>query len=85
MTRVHQDRRQFLQSSAAAAAGLALPTLAHAQASSFPNRPIKLICPWPAAGSSDMVMRAFADSASKILGQQVIVDNRGGAGCAAQG
>ena len=73
------DRRQFLQAGAAAAAGMALPGLAHAQAANFPSRPIKLICPWPAAGSSDMVMRAFADSASKILGQQVIVENKPGA------
>lgn len=79
MTSAHQDRRQFLQAGTAAAATLALPALAQTQAASFPNRPIKLICPWPAAGSSDMVMRAFADSASKILGQQVIVENKPGA------
>lgn len=79
MTPPHNERRQFLQAGAATAAGLALPGLAQAQASNFPNRPIKLICPWPAAGSSDMVLRAFADSASKILGQQVIVENKPGA------
>lgn len=79
MTPPHKERRQFLQAGAATAAGLALPGLAQAQASNFPNRPIKLICPWPAAGSSDMVLRAFADSASKILGQQVIVENKPGA------
>lgn len=80
MQPIHQDRRHFLQAGAATAAGLALPTLAQSQAAaSFPNRPIKLICPWPAAGSTDMVMRAFADSASKILGQQMVVENRPGA------
>ena len=79
MTPAQQDRRQFLQASAATAAGLALPGLANAQAAHFPYRPIKLICPWPAAGSSDMVMRAFADSASKILGQQVVIENKPGA------
>ena len=75
MTEFH--RRQFLQAGSAAAASLALPALAQAQ--NFPNRPIKLICPWPASGSSDMVMRALADSATKVLGQQVIVENKPGA------
>lgn len=73
------DRRQFVQAAAAASASLALPELAGAQAPGFPSRPIKLICPWPAAGSSDIVMRALADSASKALGQQVIVENKPGA------
>ncbi len=79
MTHSPIDRRQFMQTGGAAAAGLVLPALAQAQASNYPNRPIKLICPWPAGGSSDMVMRAFAESASKILGQQVIVENKPGA------
>ena len=74
MTHRHLDRRQFVQAAAATSASLALP--AFAQAQTFPTRPIRLICPWPAAGSSDMVMRALADSASKALGQQVIVDNK---------
>ena len=73
------DRRQFVQAAAAASASLALTELAGAQAPGFPSRPIKLICPWPAAGSSDIVMRALADSASKALGQQVIVENKPGA------
>ena len=73
----HLDRRQFVQAAAATSASLSLP--AFAQAQNFPARPIRLICPWPAAGSSDMVMRALADSASKALGQQVIVDNKPGA------
>lgn len=62
----------------ASAASIALPRLAFAQA--FPARPIKYICPWPAGGSTDAVIRAFAESAAKTLGQQVIVDNKPGAG-----
>lgn len=62
----------------AAAASIALPRLAYAQA--FPARPIKYICPWPAGGSTDAVIRAFAESAARTLGQQVIVDNKPGAG-----
>ncbi|MFM7024516.1 MAG: tripartite tricarboxylate transporter substrate binding protein [Limnohabitans sp.] len=77
MTDIQTERRQFLQVGSAAAASLALPAMAQTQ--NFPVRPIRLICPWPAAGSSDMVMRALADSASKALGQQVIVENKPGA------
>ena len=63
---------------AAAAAGLAAP-LAHAQGA-FPNKPITLIVPWPAGGSTDRHHRALAELAGKILGQNVIVENRPGAG-----
>lgn len=63
---------------AGTAALLAAPRLARAQA--FPSRTIRYICPWPAGGSTDAVIRAFAESAGKTLGQQVIVDNKPGAG-----
>jgi tripartite-type tricarboxylate transporter receptor subunit TctC len=69
------NRRHLIVASAAA---LAAPRFAHAQA--FPNKPIRYICPWPAGGSTDAVIRAFADSAAKVLGQQVLVDNKPGAG-----
>ena len=72
------SRRQVLAASGASA-GLALAApLARAQ--SFPARPIRYICPWPAGGSTDAVMRAIAESASRALGQQVIVENKPGAG-----
>ncbi len=77
MHRSDADRRQFIQTTAATLTALALPGLARAQA--FPAKPIKLICPWPAGGSSDMVMRALAESASKALGGQVIIENKAGA------
>ncbi len=50
-----------------------------ANAQSYPVKPITLIVPWPAGGSTDIAMRALANSASKHLGQPVIVDNKGGA------
>ena len=71
------SRRTFVQASVAAAATMALPSLSQAQA--FPAKPIKLICPWPAGGSTDAVMRSLAESASKALGGQVIVENKPGA------
>jgi tripartite-type tricarboxylate transporter receptor subunit TctC len=72
------SRRHFLQHTGLGAAGLALPGLASAQ--SFPARPIRWICPWPAGGSTDAVIRAIAESAAKNLGQPIIVDNKPGAG-----
>jgi tripartite-type tricarboxylate transporter receptor subunit TctC len=57
---------------------LAAASLAAAQ--SFPTKPIKLICPFPAAGAVDIASRAIAQELSKNLGQPVTVDNRPGAG-----
>jgi tripartite-type tricarboxylate transporter receptor subunit TctC len=72
------DRRTVLHATTAAAVAAAMPGLARAQA--FPNRPIRLICPWTAGGTTDIVMRSWAESASRILGQQVVIENKGGAG-----
>ena len=49
-------------------------------AQDFPNKPVTLICPWPAGGSTDQHLRAVAQLAGKYLGQTVIVENRPGAG-----
>lgn len=62
----------------ALAAGLAL--VAPAAAQSFPERPITLVVPFAAGGSTDLVARLLAESMSKDLGQQVIVENVAGAG-----
>ncbi len=74
-------RRQILQTAAA----LALPSSAAIISSSwaqdkFPSKPITLIAPWPAGGSSDAVMRAFAESAGRALGGTVIIENKPGVG-----
>ena len=64
-----------------AAAGLmvALTTMAAAQAD-YPNRPVRLIIPFPPGGSNDVVGRMIGTQLSEKLGKQVIVDNRAGAG-----
>ncbi len=72
------SRRRLLVASAGAAALATMPALVHAQ--NFPSRPIKYICPWPAGGSTDAVMRALAESAGKALGQSIIIENKPGAG-----
>jgi tripartite-type tricarboxylate transporter receptor subunit TctC len=51
-----------------------------AQAQNFPDRPIRMIAPFPAGGLADVIARAIGDEMSKSLGQPVIVENRAGAG-----
>jgi tripartite-type tricarboxylate transporter receptor subunit TctC len=75
MTRPNRIRRQLVRAVLAAPALTALPAFAQA----FPSRPIRLICPWPAGGATDAVLRSLADSAAKALGGQMIVDNKPGA------
>jgi len=48
--------------------------------SAYPNKPIRLIVPFPAGGSVDVTSRALAQKLSEQLGQQVVIDNRPGAG-----
>jgi tripartite-type tricarboxylate transporter receptor subunit TctC len=50
-----------------------------AAADNYPSRPIRLIVPYPAGGSTDIMARALQEPMAKILGQPIIIDNRGGA------
>jgi tripartite-type tricarboxylate transporter receptor subunit TctC len=70
-------RRTLLK--AAAILGLLCLAPALASADWQPTRPIKLICPFPAGGGTDQIARIVAEQLSKRLGQQVVVENRGGA------
>src|SRR6188768_4302273 len=69
------QRRHFLQSSAAiAAASLGLPAWA-----AWPDQPLKIIIPFPAGGTSDVIARLISKPLTDTLGQQVVVENRTGA------
>jgi len=63
----------------AAALSVVCAGVVHAQ-SDYPNRPIRLLVPFPPGGTSDVVGRIFAEGLSKAIGQPVVVENRGGAG-----
>ena len=65
--------------SAIASTCLLVPTLASAQASDWPTRPIKIIVPFPAGSFTDATARVLSDRFSNALGQPVVVDNKSGA------
>ena len=62
------------------AAGFASSLAPVAQAQIYPDRPIRLIAPFPAGGLADVLARAVGDQMTKSLGQPVVVENRAGAG-----
>ena len=78
MSRTRLTRRQFTLSSLGVIAP-ALGLAPAARASTFPERPLTFICPWPAGGTADTLMRALCTAAAKTLGQTVVVENRAGA------
>jgi len=60
--------------------GLAAVLLSSAAwAQSYPDRPLRVVIPWPAGGSNDIVGRIVTQPVSAALGQQLVIDNRGGA------
>ncbi len=59
-------------------AGLAAPFVLHAQGN-WPDRPLRLIVPFPPGGSVDTIARLFQPKLAEILGKNIVIDNRGGA------
>ncbi|MEO6319570.1 MAG: tripartite tricarboxylate transporter substrate binding protein, partial [Polaromonas sp.] len=72
-------RRKLVNLATLAVLGAALPLAAFAQ-SGYPSKPVKIIVPFPAGGTSDVMGRLVAEELGKILKQPFIVENIGGAG-----
>jgi tripartite-type tricarboxylate transporter receptor subunit TctC len=72
-------RRTFTAAAALVAAVLSALAPTTILAQTFPDKPVTLVVPWPAGGSTDIVMRAIAEGAAKHLGQPITVDNKPGA------
>jgi len=59
-------------------AGLALQAASLANAQNFPNRPIKVVVPFPAGGPTDGMARIISERLGAVLGQSIVIENRGG-------
>jgi tripartite-type tricarboxylate transporter receptor subunit TctC len=71
-------KTRWALAAAALAALCALP--AAAQDAAYPNRPVRLVVPFPAGGTTDIIARAVAQRFGEVFGQSFVVDNRPGAG-----
>lgn len=77
--RIPSTRRTLLAALATAAVGAAIPAGAFAQAA-YPNKPVTIVVPFAAGGTTDILARIIGQALTTELGQSVIVDNRAGAG-----
>ena len=76
------QRRSFIHAGIQTSVALAAPSLAmyaHAQTGAFPNKGIRIVVPYPAGGATDATARLIGEKLSKVLAQNVIVDNKTGA------
>jgi tripartite-type tricarboxylate transporter receptor subunit TctC len=71
--------KKIIALAAIVAGALALPGGAVAQTDNYPNKPIRLVAPFPPGGSVDIVGRIVGAKLAQLMGQQVVVDNRSGA------
>ena len=74
------NRRQSLLRAITAAILVLVTGAAFAQASAYPDKPIRFVVPYPPGGGTDVIARIVQDRLRAALGQSIVIDNRGGAG-----
>lgn len=72
-SRLQFTRRRFIQTAALSA--LPLPVVAQGR---YPSRAVTIVVPFPAGGTTDLLARSFGQKMSQILGQPIVIENRGG-------
>ena len=72
--------QQFRLRASAALCALALAASAGVSAQQYPTKPVRMIVPFAPGGNTEIIARAFTPKWGELLGQQIVVDNRGGAG-----
>ncbi len=72
--------RRLLNSAGLALTACLLAAPAWAQGSTWPNKPVRIVVPFPPGGTTDILARAIAPELGKAFGQSFIIENRGGAG-----
>ena len=73
-------RRRLASTVVLAALATAHPLAALAQSAAYPDKPVKFVVPYPPGGGTDVIARIVQERFSALLGQQVLIENKGGAG-----
>ena len=73
-------RRVLLVVAVLIAANTAVPSQAQTSTPTWPNRPIRLVVPYPPGGAVDLIARLYGQGLSVRLGQPVVIENRPGSG-----